>query len=291
MSKHDSLLDKVRQAEFWEELWNQSDPQGKQPVDRDKSIAMWNNRARRFAHNTANNQDNIARRELVFRFLADCGVELKGATVLDIGAGPGNYALPMAKVAKEVVVLDPAPNMLEIIKQRAEASGLSNISYISTPWEDIDLDALGWRGKFDLVFASVVPGVKDVPTLAKMIAASRKYCYLSKFAGERKNNIQHKIWQRLMGKSRNLHSMDVFLPWNLLYAWGYFPHTKFVASNWENKEPIEMMEKRMCDWFARFDDLPANYRQVIRQVLEEEAVNGMVTEKVNSHLGLMVWHV
>lgn len=291
MSNNDSLLDKVRQAEFWEELWNKSDPQGKQPIDRDKSIAMWNNRARRFAQNTANNQDNIARRELVFRFLADCGVELEGATVLDIGSGPGNYALPMAKVAKEVVVLDPAPNMLEIVKKRAEASGLSNISYISTPWEDIDLDALRWRGKFDLVFASVVPGVKDVPTLAKMIAASRKYCYLSKFAGERKNNIQHKIWQRLMGKSRNLHSMDVFLPWNLLYTWGYFPNTRFVASNWENQEPVDLMEQRMCDWFARFDDLPANYRQVIREVLEEEALDGMVKEEVKSHLGLMVWHV
>lgn len=291
MDLKDSMLDKVRQAAFWEELWHNSDPQQKQPLDRDKSIAMWNNRAQQFAENTARNQNNIAKREAVFRFLADCGVDLAGATILDIGSGPGNYTIPMAKVAKEVVALDPAPQMLEIVKTRAEAEGLGNISYMAVPWEDVDLDALGWRGKFDLVFASVVPGVKDVPTLRKMMAASRKHCYLSKFAGERKNNLQHKIWQRLMGRARNLHAMDVFLPWNYLYTMGYYPHLKFIASNWENIEPIAVMEARMCDWFARFNDLPGHYRQVIREVLEEEAVDGLVKEEVKSHLGLMVWEV
>jgi len=291
MEPKEGTLAKVRQPEFWEELWHSSDPERQQPLDRDKAIAMWNNRAGHFAQNTTHNRDNIAKREAVFRFLADCGVKLEGARVLDIGSGPGNYAIPMAQVAREVVALDPAPRMLEMVESRAKALGLDNVRCVLSTWEEVDLEALGWRRRFDLVFASVVPGVKDVTTLQKMIEASRGYCYLSKFAGERKNNLQHKVWQRLMGRARNLHAMDIYLPWNWLYTRGYFPHLKFIASDWENIEPIDVMEARLCDWFARFADVPGNYRQVIREVLEEEAVDGLVREEVKSHLALMVWKV
>src|SRR5437868_13409163 len=37
--------------------------------------------------------------------------------VLDIGAGGGRYALPVALVALEVIALDPSPGMLEVLRQ------------------------------------------------------------------------------------------------------------------------------------------------------------------------------
>jgi len=284
-------LQQMRQVQFWEKLWELSDPtREKRKELRESSIRHWKKRAQSFAHNTENER-NESRRQAVFKFLKDCGVELKGATILDIGAGPGNYAVPMAREAKEVVALDPAVAMLEIIRERAAREGLDNISYCSEPWEEVDLDRLGWRRKFDLVFASVSPGVRDVSDLKRMMEASRGYCYLSKFAGQRRNNIQDKIWERLFEQPRINDSMELYLPWNLLYSLGYYPDTKFIPSSWFNVEPIEQVEQRMVNWFANFKGLPPNYRETVRRVLEEEAVDGMVREEVETTFGLMVWKV
>lgn len=284
-------LQQMRHGEFWEKLWELSDPTREKRIEhRERSIRTWNKRAYRFARNT-DNENNKSRRKAVFKFLKDCNIDLKGATILDIGAGPGNYALPMARQAKQVVVLDPAVSMLKIIQERAEREGLDNIDYCSDPWEEIDLDHLGWRRKFDLVFASVSPGVRDVPTLMRMMEACRGYCYISKFAGQRRNNIQDKIWQKLFEQPRINDSAELYLPWNLLYAMGYFPDSKFIPSSWFNEEPIEQVRQRMINWFANFEGLPDNYQDIIRQVLNNEAVNGVVREEVDTTFGLMVWKV
>ena len=56
-----------------------------------------------------------------------------GMRVLDVGCGPGRMAIPAAKkVGPEgkVVALDIQMPMLEKVKKRAEASGLSNIQTV-----------------------------------------------------------------------------------------------------------------------------------------------------------------
>lgn len=60
--------------------------------------------------------------------------------------------------------------MLEILEERAKKEGVFNITYINRPWEEVGLDKEGWSGKFDLVFASMTPGINDKETLEKMIS-------------------------------------------------------------------------------------------------------------------------
>ncbi len=49
---------------------------------------------------------------------------------LDFGAGPGYFALPLAKLVKKVIATDLSPQMLQICKQRAAQQGLHNIDCI-----------------------------------------------------------------------------------------------------------------------------------------------------------------
>lgn len=53
--------------------------------------------------------------------------DLKGKTILDLGCGSGPYILEAFKRgAEEVTGLDPAPNMLELVRQRLEGTGFEN---------------------------------------------------------------------------------------------------------------------------------------------------------------------
>ena len=46
---------------------------------------------------------------------------------LDIGAGAGRYALPLARVVREVVALDPSASMLGALREGAREFGVGNV--------------------------------------------------------------------------------------------------------------------------------------------------------------------
>jgi SAM-dependent methyltransferase len=54
--------------------------------------------------------------------------------VLDIGAGAGRYALPLAKVVREVIALDPSAAMLDALREAMAESGISNVRPIEARW-------------------------------------------------------------------------------------------------------------------------------------------------------------
>jgi SAM-dependent methyltransferase len=60
-----------------------------------------------------------------------------GETVLDIGAGGGRYALPLALVAREVIALDPSEGMLAILRDGMSEHGIANVRAIKGRWPDV----------------------------------------------------------------------------------------------------------------------------------------------------------
>lgn len=48
-----------------------------------------------------------------------------GATILDVGAGPGTSAIPLARAGYRVTANDLAPKMLEVLERASVAAGLS----------------------------------------------------------------------------------------------------------------------------------------------------------------------
>ena len=109
-----------RDPEFWEEAWQAAWEQSllhRQQPGRSGSD-YWNRRAARF---TAQTQENgvLERIMKVVHMLGHKDALKRDSRVLDIGSGPGNYAIPIARRVHQVVALDPASEMLEILKQRA----------------------------------------------------------------------------------------------------------------------------------------------------------------------------
>jgi SAM-dependent methyltransferase len=57
-----------------------------------------------------------------------------GETWLDIGAGAGRYALPLALRVGEVIALDPSAGMLEALRGGMERHGIRNLRLIHARW-------------------------------------------------------------------------------------------------------------------------------------------------------------
>ncbi len=57
---------------------------------------------------------------------------------LDVGAGGGRYALPLALAVREVVAIDPSPAMLGALREDAAANGIANVRVIEARWPMAD---------------------------------------------------------------------------------------------------------------------------------------------------------
>src|SRR5262249_55261982 len=64
-----------------------------------------------------------------------------GDVVLDIGAGGGRLALPLALVAREVIALDPSPGMLEVLRSDMAEHRISNVRVMAGRWPETAVEA------------------------------------------------------------------------------------------------------------------------------------------------------
>jgi SAM-dependent methyltransferase len=102
--------------------------------------------------------------------------------VLDIGAGPGTLAIPLAPRVKEITAIEPGKGMVGLLNENMKKDGITNITCIEKRWEDIDIKN-DLSGKYDIVLSSLSLTMEDIrQSLAKMDTASSGYVYIYWFA-------------------------------------------------------------------------------------------------------------
>ena len=94
-------------------------------------------------------------------------------TWLDIGAGAGRYALPLAGAVREVIALDPSPSMLGGLRAGMDEHGIANIRAMEGRWPE---EAPGLRAGVSLI-AHVGYDVEAIgPFVDAMEASASRLC-------------------------------------------------------------------------------------------------------------------
>src|SRR5262249_45833302 len=60
-------------------------------------------------------------------------------TLLDVGAGAGRFALPLALRCKQVTAVEPSPSMGETLRHLAAEVGIDNVTLVASPWDEAEV--------------------------------------------------------------------------------------------------------------------------------------------------------
>ncbi len=98
--------------------------------------------------------------------------------ILDVGCGAGRFASAFAKHAGHVTGIDLTPEALAAGERHIRSLGLTNVDFFPYDILKLDPEKLGWTGRFDLVFAGLVPGCMKDGFVQKIEKLTGKSCFM-----------------------------------------------------------------------------------------------------------------
>lgn len=144
---------------------------------------------------------------------------------LDVGAGGGRYALPLAMAVREVIAIDPSPSMLATLREDAVAAGIENVSLIEARWPMAG-PPVGHVG----LMAHVGYDIAEIgPFLDQLESVSRRLC-VAVLGESAMTTVATLFWERIHGEPRvRLPALPELLV--LLAARGRLPAVRLVDRN------------------------------------------------------------
>ncbi|MBF0302924.1 MAG: class I SAM-dependent methyltransferase [Desulfamplus sp.] len=299
------LLFPTKNEQFWEDLWlsatkrpdkidkSQRTDQNSEGQNGDDPVKRWDRMAGGF-NKRSGSPEALKRKEKILSMLKASGALKNGAKVLDIGSGPGNWAIPMAEAGAVITALEPSGEMIKELKKRAEDKEVSHlINIVQKTWQEFDIKKEGFEGRFDLVFASMTPGISNPETLRKAMKAARfrGFCYLSGFSGGGWRTAYKQIWKELFNEEIESHSGDFIYPFNYIYSLGYRPYVEFMMWEQTREESVEDALETILFFILGSSDVEPSKKERLTEYLKDHSTNGIFSYNHKICQGAMLWQV
>jgi hypothetical protein len=221
------------------------------------------------------------------------GLARPGDTWLDLGAGGGRYALPIARLTRGVIAVDPSPSMLSMLAEGVDTLGLGNVRAVEARWPvagwDADPDALApFRADVSLM-AHVGYDIERIgPFLDAAEAATRRRCVAVMGEGAM-TTVGRLYWERIHGEPRvPLPALPDLV--TLLLARGRLPEVRLVEREAPTHAHLEELHDRARRqlWLR-----PGSDRDVrLGRLLAADAVehDGVLTlPEDRARIGIVTW--
>jgi len=215
----------------------------------------------------------------------------RNSLVLDIGCGTGAYAIPFSSVAGFVDALDFSPEMLSILAQQIESSGIDNIRLFEERFDVFAERATREKKQYDLVFTSLNPGLYNGESIMAMTALCRGYCiYIAakRITTQSEKDLDPVI---LNVDCTILKGSNVIYPFNMLYTMGYDPQMLYTSYYSERTETKEVAVDRLVQNYKEKCVRTAGLEDTVTRYVEEHLTQNLFVEKTSGVLGVLIWKV
>ncbi|MGE5500513.1 MAG: class I SAM-dependent methyltransferase [Ignavibacteriales bacterium] len=126
------------------------------------------------------------------------GLVQRTDTVLDIGAGGGRYALPLALKCQEVIAVEPSEAMRTVLRESMSEFSVPNVRVVDARWP-----AEAGEIKADIaLIAHVGYDIEEIgPFLEAMERSARRLC-VAVLQGQSPAAVAEPFWREIIGEER-----------------------------------------------------------------------------------------
>ena len=254
---------KINYARLWDEQHARSLAQKKRMgEDRGK---FWSNQdvVDRFVRNVISGDRSRIESQIA-------GMQIPpGSSVLDIGAGPGTLAVPLALAGCQVTTVEPSAPMGAAMEEYRRLVNAPPIREIRSRWEDVSPEEAGVH---DVVVASRSLIMGDIRnSLLKMDAAAKRAVHLYWFiSSPPSSGGNDELWPALHGEPYHGEANADVL-WNVLCQLGIYANVK-----------VETRDRDRC--YSGFDEMREDYynRLSVKEDWQREIVDAFLLDRAVS---------
>lgn len=196
-----------------------------------------------------------------------------GDTWLDIGAGAGRYALPLARSVRNVIALDPSAGMLGSLHEAMVGHGITNVRVVEGRWPDAAAEA----GPADVsLIAHVSYDIAAIgPFLVAMEAAARRVC-VAVLMERQPSSIADACWPSTWGEERiPLPALPEFV--ELLRAHGRRPLVRMLERaprRFASREELTGFLRRQL-WVGEGTEAEGRFLDALEPLVDVDADGGV----------------
>jgi ubiquinone/menaquinone biosynthesis C-methylase UbiE len=256
----------------WNECWN------KTRKKYGKKKKTWNDVAKKF--NLWEKNDDYPEK-LINKMDLD-----KNDNVLDLGSGDGSVTLKIAKKVKKVTAVDKYKNMLDLLKEKAEATGINNIEYMEADIKDISLKTIG---EYDVILASrSLATVKDIKDrFIEFNKIAKKSVYFSLIGSQ--PDLHLKKVSELLNREYKQVTPSIYA-YNLLHQIGIYGNLVNLGCNTRHQyEDLEDAYSRL-DW--KLHGIENQKKELVMDFLKENIIrneDGNLVNKYSKPDWVLIW--
>jgi SAM-dependent methyltransferase len=247
----------------------------------------WNARAAEYA--LPFEKENLSRTNRIIEIAESNGLSIWGARILDIGCGPGTFALPLAMRGASVKALDISDAMLTLLDEEMRRESIKGVESVRASWKDTNPVAAGFYRKFDIVLSAFSSAAETEIEIMKMEQCSRQWCVYAA-SGKTRHDRICKTLRRKFGLPLNPRP-DIRDIRNILEKMGrtfrYESYPVIVQGN----KPIA----DIADYVATsLEELgkTQDRTQILNAISSESGVSGptdVLSCKRRSEIGVLLW--
>ena len=222
------------------------------------------------------------------------GLVRPGDRWLDVGAGAGRFALPLARALDasggEVVALDVSPSMLEALREIAADYAIENVRTIEARWPAPDDSAAAAITADVVLIAQVGYDIEAIgPFLDALEAAARRAC-VAVLMTQVPASAADPFWPIVHGEARvPLPAMPEFV--EILRARGRRPDIVSVTTDGrrlESRAALEGFARRQL-WIEPEGPKEARLQAALDELAEEGPDGWTIRGRGPNDIGIITW--
>jgi SAM-dependent methyltransferase len=206
-------------------------------------------------------------------------------TFLDVGAGCGTLAIPLAMAGKDVTALDPSYSMINLLKEEAKKNGLKKIQVIKAAWAEANV------GPHDVIICANVPELLkgSEAFLKEANELARKAVFLIEGADPNADKFYYKELYPLLFQKPYPPREDYLNTYISLHSIGIFANVEIIEYNFD--QPFDHIDEAIEFWKEYLGIVTDEHDGKLRSFLDSklEKIEGGLIARFRKKAAVIWW--